>query len=130
MGAVEVRDYLTYLAKQRKVAFNTQRQALNALVFLYKHVLEQPLPPFSEYVRARASSHLPTVLTIDETRRLLNALPNVYQLIGQLLYGSGLRLIECLRLRVKDIDFGRATIFVRSGKGGKDRCRYAPRPSV
>jgi integron integrase len=126
MGAIEVRDYLTYLAKQRQVAFNTQRQALNALVFLYNRVLEKPLPPFSEYTRARASSHLPTVLTIDETSRLINALPNIYQLIGQLLYSTGLRLIECLRLRVKDIDFGRATIFVRSGKGGKDRRTLLP----
>src|SRR5215472_16019565 len=102
MGALEVREYLTHLAQQRKVAIDTQRQAMNALVFLYRRVLETPLPDFSEYVRARTSSHLPTVLTSDEAGRLLNALSGVYQLIGQLLYGSGIRLIECLRLRVKD----------------------------
>lgn len=121
MGAVEVREFLVHLAVERHVAEATQNQALNALVFLYREVLDQELGPLGEFERPHRGTRLPVVLRHDEIRRLLEATPAPYRLFLALLYGTGMRLLEGLRLRVKDIDFGYKQIIVRDGKGGKDR---------
>ncbi|MGQ0602685.1 MAG: integron integrase, partial [Anaerolineales bacterium] len=107
-------------------AASTQNQALNALVFLYRQVLHQDLDGRIEPVRAKRPERLPVVLTRDETHRLLDQLSGDYHLSAQLLYGSGLRLLECLRLRIKDIDFEQRAIVVRDGKGMKDRVTMLP----
>ena len=122
----EVSEFLTYLAVKRNVAASTQNQALNAIVFLYRHVLNAPLGDFSQFNRAKRPKNLPTVLTVEETRRLISHLSGESQVIAHILYGSGLRLTECLRLRVKDIDFSQNVIVVRDGKGGKDRRTMLP----
>jgi integron integrase len=121
LGPTHVEAFLTHLAVQRKVAPPTQNQALNALLFLYRRVLEVDLPWLDNVVRARKPARLPVVLTPDEVARVLASLRGVYWLIGGLLYGSGLRLMECVRLRVKDVDLHGRQIIVRSGKGAKDR---------
>jgi integron integrase len=126
MGEAEVREFLTNLATQGEVAASTQNQALNALIFLYRHVLERPLGDLGEVVRARRPQRLPVVLTVDEVGRVLQGLPGVYWLIGCLQYGSGLRLLESVRMRVKDLDFGHRAIVVRDGKGAKDRIVTLP----
>jgi integron integrase len=126
MGEQEVVEFLTYLAVQRNVSPSTQNQALNALVFLYKAVLDRPLGKIHGAVRAKKKQKLPVVLTPAEIGRLLNNLNGVYWLIGCLLYGSGLRLMECLRLRVMNLDFGHRCVFVMNGKGGKDRVVTLP----
>lgn len=122
----EVIDYLTYLAVKRKVAANTQNQALNALVFLYKHVVNKPLGDITSAARAKRPRKLPTVLSRDEVKELLLRLRGTHLVIGALLYGSGLRLMECLRLRVKDIDFSYSCIHIHDGKGAKDRIVTLP----
>jgi len=121
MGETEVAEFLTFLANEKNVAANTQNQALCALVFTYKVVLKRPLEDIQGAARAKRPSRLPVVFTQDEVRRVINQLDGVYWLLGCILYGSGLRLLECLRLRVLDLDFDRCAIIVRSGKGGKDR---------
>ncbi|GMW07612.1 MAG: integron integrase [Gammaproteobacteria bacterium] len=121
MGAPEIEAFLSYLATQRDVAAATQNQALSALLFLYKQVLNVELPWLDNVTRATRPKRLPVVLTPEEVRGVLVNLHGVYWLIGQLLYGSGLRLMEALRLRVKDIDFDYRQILVRDGKGSKDR---------
>ncbi len=121
MGGVEISQFLTYLAVKRNVSPATQNQALNALVFLYKHVLNQPLEDIQGAVRAKKKTKLPTVLTNDEVSNLLRQLSGPHWLAACLMYGSGLRLMECLRLRVLNLDFDRKAIFVMNGKGGKDR---------
>ena len=126
MGAAEVRQFLEHLATDRNVAAPTQDQALNALVFLYHGVLKIKLGELGEYLRANKPAHLPVVLARPEAQRLLAALPGTHQLIGQLLYGTGMRLLECLRLRIKDVDFERNQITVRDGKGFKDRVTMLP----
>ena len=111
MGEAEVEAFLSHLAVARDVAASTQNQALNALVFLYEQVLQRPLGVLSEFARVNRPARLPAVLTPEETRRVLVALkPGTNGLIIRLLYGTGMRLIECLRLRVKDVDFARAQI--------------------
>jgi integron integrase len=130
LGADEVRAYLTHLAVDRKVAPPTQNQALNALLFLYRRVLGIELAWIDDVVRAKKSARLPVVLTKDEVQATLAELQGVYWLIASLLYGSGLRLMECLRLRVKDLDFDQRQIVVRSGKGGKDRVTVLPNSVV
>jgi integron integrase len=125
MGAEEVRSFLSFLAVDQRVSASTQNQALNALVFLYKHVLNRELG-IVDAVRARRSRYLPTVLARGETQRVLSQLSGESRLICGLLYGSGLRLMECLRLRVKDLDFGAGRITVRDGKGFKDRVTVLP----
>lgn len=130
LGANEVRDYLTHLAVQRKVAASTQNQALNALLFLYRRVMGVELAWINEVIRAKKAARLPVVLSVEEVQALLSELQGPYWLIGSLLYGSGLRLMECLRLRVKDIDFEQRRIVVRSGKGGKDRVTVLPNAAV
>jgi integron integrase len=125
MGPPEVKAFLTYLALERKVAAATQNQALSALLFLYREVLNQPLSGI-DAVRARQPGRLPTVLTKSEAARVLSAMTGTPQLMAKLLYGSGLRAMECLRLRVKDLDFERRQILVRDGKGEKDRVTMLP----
>lgn len=125
MGVPEVEAFLTYLAVERKVAASTQNQALSALLFLYREVLRQPLADVAA-VRARQPERVPTVLTKDEAARVLSAMSGPTQLMAKLLYGSGLRALECLRLRVKDIDFEQRCIIVREGKGDKDRVTMLP----
>lgn len=126
MGENEVTAFLNYLARERDVAAATQNQALSALLFLYKEVLRQPLPWLDGLERARLPVRVPTVLTRDEVRRLLAATEGVKWLMASLLYGAGLRLRECLKLRVKDMDFGYRQIVVRDGKGAKDRVTMLP----
>lgn len=126
MGEGEIRQFLTHLAVERGVAASTQNQALNAVVFLYTHVLARDLGSFGAVERARRPERLPVVLTRDEVRRVLAALGGVNRLLGELLYGGGLRVMEALRLRVKDIDFGQRHLLVRDGKGQKDRTTVLP----
>jgi integron integrase len=127
MGAPEVAAFLTHLAVTAEVAASTQNQALNALVFLYDRVLEAPLGDFGEFARVNRPARLPEVLTQDETRRVFAALkPGTTGLMIRLLYGTGMRIMECLRLRVKDLDFERGRIIVREGKGDKDRVTVFP----
>ena len=126
MNSPEIEQFLTYLAVERNVAASTQNQALAALLFLYQQVLRQPLDYPIDAVRAKKPARLPVVLSQAEVNRLLAHLPDHHQLIARLLYGSGLRLREGLRLRVKDIDFDQHQIIVRSGKGHKDRDTLLP----
>lgn len=126
MGGPEVARFLSYLASERGVAASTQNQALNALVFLYRHVLEQPLGEMEGIVRAKRPTRLPTVLTRAEANVVLDQLGGTERLVASLLYGSGLRLLESLRLRVKDVDFTMNQLIVRDGKGRKDRATMLP----
>lgn len=116
MGVSEVEVFLSYLAGDERVAASTQNQALSALLFLYREVLHQDLGPV-DALRAQKPKRFPTVLTHDEVQRLLGQMSGTHQLMARLLYGSGLRLMECLRLRVKDLDFDYRTVTVRDGKG-------------
>lgn len=127
MGEPEVEAFLIWLTVEQNIAKSTQNQAFNALIFLYCHVLEQPLAGRIDAVRSRKKQRLPDVLSIDETQRMLNDMNGTTQLMAKLLYGSGLRLLECLRLRVKDIDFEINEIRVRNGNGDKDRLVPLPR---
>jgi integron integrase len=126
MGAREVEAFLTSLAVRDKVSASTQNQALSALLFLYREVLGVALPWMDDVRRAKRSQRLPVVLGRDEVASLLDQMAGVQWLVASLLYGSGLRLLEGLRLRVKDVDFGRREIVVRDGKGGKDRRTMLP----
>jgi integron integrase len=126
MGGEEVAEFLSELAVRGEVAASTQNQALNAIVFLYQHVLQLPLGNCSSFQRAKPKQKLPVVLTRQEVHTLLQALQPPWRMMATLLYGSGLRLMECLRLRIKDIDFGYRQIVVRDGKGGKDRITVLP----
>ena len=126
LGAAEVTAFLNHLATERTVAAATQNQALSALLFLYKEVLGQPLPWLDGLERAKRPARLPSVLTVDEVGRLLVQLQGARWLMASLLYGAGLRLRECLKLRIKDVDFGYRQIVVRDGKGGKDRVTMLP----
>lgn len=130
MGRAEVETFLSRLANQRRVAAGTQNQALAALLFLYREVLEQDLPWLDGVVRAKRSQRLPVVLSREEIRRLLEQLEGRDWLMAGLLYGSGMRLMECIRLRVKDVDFESLEITVREGKGRKDRHVPLPRSLV
>ncbi|TAN04092.1 MAG: integron integrase [Rhodanobacteraceae bacterium] len=121
MGGTEVAAFLTGLATRGRVAASTQNQALSALLFLYRAVLEVELPWLDDVIRAKHPRRVPVVLSRDEAQRVLGALEGVHWLMACLLYGSGMRLMECLRLRVKDVDFARNEITVREGKGRKDR---------
>jgi len=125
MGGKEIAAFLTYLAMERKVSASTQNQALNALVFLYKKVLKIPMYNF-DFKRARIGKRLPIVLSRDETHRVISNLQGEFHLMASLLYGSGLRLSECLNLRLKDIDFGLNELIIRGGKGDNDRRTILP----
>lgn len=127
MGAGEVSAFLSHLAVVGKVSASTQNQALAALVFLYGQVLDAPALELEDLVRARMPLRLPVVLTHEETRALLACVGGDSRLVAGLLYGAGLRLLECLRLRVKDLDLARGEIVVRDGKGRKDRVTMLPR---
>ncbi len=125
MGAKEIRAFLVHLAVERSVAASTQNQALSAILFLYREVLHQEIEPIL-LSSAKRPERLPTVLTHAETISVLNQLDGTHKLMAQLLYGSGLRLMECVRLRLKDLDFQYKTITVRDGKGEKDRITPMP----
>ena len=126
MGAVEVTRFLTSLAVDGRVAASTQNQALSALLFLYREVLGVELPWLDDLVRAKRPHHLPVVLTREEVRAVIGGLDGVTRLMAVVLYGAGLRLLECCRLRVKDIDFATNQITMRDGKGSKDRTTMLP----
>lgn len=129
MGKLEMEQFLTYLAVERNVASSTQNQALAALLFMYKEVLQMEPPWVENVTRAKKPQRLPVVLTKTEVSQLLENVPLSYQLQVKLLYGCGLRLMELVRLRVQDIDFGYQSITVRAGKGDKDRVVMLP-PSI
>lgn len=126
MGEAEVTAFLNFLATEREVAASTQNQALAALLFLYKDVLGQELPWLNNLTRAKRPQHLPVVLSRRQVKLVLSNLRNPVRLMCLLMYGSGLRLLECCQLRVKDIDFERRQIVVRAGKGNKDRVTLLP----
>ncbi len=126
MGAPEVSAFLTHLAVEGNVAPSTQNQALNALVFLYGPVLERPLGELAGVVRARKPRRLPVVLSREEVERLLSRLEGSPCLVASILYGSGLRLLEALQLRVKDLELARAELTIREAKGGRDRVSVLP----
>lgn len=126
MGEPEIAAFLTHLAVQRRVAAPTQSQALSAILFLYREVLQIDLDGRIDLVRAKPSKHLPVVLAKTEVQALLRRLSGEHKLMAQLLYGSGLRLMECVRLRVKDLDFEQRQVVVRDGKGMKDRVTVFP----
>lgn len=126
MGAPEVEAFLTHLAVQGRVAASTQNQAKAALLFLYREVLEQDLPWLQNIEQAKAPKRLPVVLTEAEAQAVLSRLGGTHWLVAGLLYGSGLRIMEALRLRVKDVEFARGEILVREGKGFKDRVTMLP----
>ena len=130
MGEPEIQAFLIYLATERNVSASTQNQALSALIFLYRNVLhlELELPP--GLITAKRSTNLPTVLTRSETHKVLQCMEGTAALAARLLYGAGLRLRECLRLRVKDIDFGNHQIIVRSPKGSNERSTLLPESLV
>jgi len=130
LGEAEVTGFLNYLASERNVAAATQNQALAALLFLYKQVLGRDLAWLEGMVRAKRPVRLPVVLSPGEAEALLAQLKGVYWLMASLLYGAGLRLMECLRLRVKDVDFAYRQILVRDGKGAKDRVTMLPERAV
>lgn len=126
LGSTDVSRFLSWLAEERHVSASTQTQALSALLFLYRNVLQLDLPWMTEVVRAPARVRLPVVLTRDEVRAIVRRLQGPERLVVMLLYGSGLRLLEGLRIRVKDIDFDQEQIVVRGGKGDKDRITMLP----
>lgn len=126
MAEAEVTQFLTHLARVGNVAASTQNQALSALLFLYKEVLKVEIGWLDNVERAKKPAKLPVVLTADEVQRIFTHLNGREKLMAQLLYGSGLRLMECVRLRIKDVDFARAHITVRDAKGGKDRVTMLP----
>jgi integron integrase len=126
MGKAEVEAFLSSLAVERNVAAATQNQALSALLFLYGEVLEVELPWLDNVQQAKAPKRLPVVLTREEVQAVLGRLRGAHWLVASLLYGTGMRVMECLRLRVKDVDFACGEILVRDGKGFKDRVTMLP----
>jgi integron integrase len=126
MGAGEIRSYLSHLAVEKEVTASTQNLALNSIIFLYKQVLKKEIGQLGEIEVAKRPKKLPTVFSQDEVLIILSLMKDTPQLVAGLLYGSGMRLMECLRLRVMDIDFERNQIIVRSGKGDKDRVTVMP----
>ena len=127
MGEPEINAFLTHLATDGQVSASTQTQALSALLFLYRNVVHRDVGALDDLVRARKPRRLPVVLTRDEVKGILDELDGDAWLIASLLYGSGLRLTECLRLRVQDVDLARLELTVHDGKGGKDRVTMLPR---
>jgi site-specific recombinase XerD len=129
-GEAKIEAFLTYLAVDKTVAPSTQNQAMNALVFLYKHVLKQPLDQEINAVRASRKINIPVVMTREEVARIIALMEGTPQLVVKLLYGSGLRILEALRLRVQDIDYEFKQLTVRSGKGAKDRVTPFPSSAI
>lgn len=130
MGKVEVEAYLSWLAEKRNVAASTQNQAFNAILFLYRDVLEVDIGRFDGVTRAKKPKRLPVVLTREEVHSILNSMNGTARLVGCLLYGAGLRLLDGLRLRVQDIDFAANELLIRDGKGGRDRRTMLPQTLV
>jgi site-specific recombinase XerD len=130
MNAHEVEAFLNHLATARQVSASTQNQALNALVFLYRDVLDQQLGEMPRLRRVQRRHRVPVILTREEVRRVLQGMTGTTKLMAELIYGAGLRVTECVTLRIKDIDFGAKTISVRNGKGGKDRTTMLPEQLV
>ena len=130
MGKAEIEAFLTHLAVERHVSAATQNQALNAILFLYRSVLEIDMPWMTDVVRAKHNRRIPVVLSVQEVKRVLAHLSGINELMASLLYGSGLRLMEAVRLRVKDVDFDYRQIVVRDGKGAKDRVTPLPERTV
>ncbi|MCX5839294.1 MAG: integron integrase [Deltaproteobacteria bacterium] len=126
MGAQEISRFLSHLATERNVAASTQNQALNAILFLYRQVLQKEIGDLGPTERARKPERLPTVMSRGEAGKLLAAMTGIHQLMAKILYGCGLRLMECVRLRIKDVDFDQSQIIVRDGKGMKDRATMLP----
>ena len=127
LGAKDIERFLSHLATVGKVSASTQKQALNALVFLYRDAIDKPLAEEIAPIRSKRLQRPPTVLIQEEVQRLLAAITGKHALMAKLLYGGGLRLMECNRLRIQDVDFGQGLIFVRGGKGGKDRTTILPK---
>lgn len=126
MGKVHIDNFLSRLATHDHVSASTQRQALNAVIFLYRHVLHQPIEEQLEPVRAKRHVRPPTVMSQSEVQRVLSFMEGTHRLMAKILYGCGLRLMECVRLRVQDLDFDRNILYVRDAKGGKDRTTVFP----
>jgi len=126
LGGPDVECFLNALVKERKISASTNKQALCALLFLYREVLGENLPWMTQIERPAVRKRIPSVLTVDEVRRVLDQMQGEPALICRLLYGTGMRLMEAMRLRVKDVDFARRVIVVRDGKGGKDRVTMLP----
>lgn len=126
MGLTEVRAYLTFLASMQQVSASTHQQAISALLFLYRDVLEAELPWLGDLERPKKPKRIPVVLSVDEIQRVLNVMEGTHALMARLLYGTGMRLMECVRLRVKDVDFQLHQIIIRNGKGDKDRVTVLP----
>ena len=127
LGAKDIERYLSHLATDDAVSASTLRQAFNALVFLYRDVLDKPLAEEIAPIRSKRLQRPPTVLIQSEVQRLLALITGKHALMAKLLYGGGLRLMECIRLRVQDVDFGQGLIFIRGGNGGKDRTTILPK---
>lgn len=131
MGIPEIESYLTYLAVERKISASTQNQALAGIIFLYTQVLKIEIAPKEiNASRARQSQKLPVVLSKEETQKVIGLMTGTHKLIAQILYGGGLRIMEGIRLRTKDIDFANRQIIIRSGKGNKDRITMLPEKIV
>jgi len=126
MAESEINTFLTHLAVKEKVSASTQNQALSAILFLYRYVLARQIGNLDEVIRARKPKRLPVAMTRDEVKLVLSELAGDKWLMASLMYGAGLRLMECLRLRVQDIDFARDEILVRDGKGANDRITMLP----
>ncbi len=126
MGKREIEAFLNYLVTRRRLSASSQSQALNAIVFMYKQVLESDPGWLDNLARAKRKQHLPTVLSVAEVRSVLEHMRGTPRLMAELMYGAGLRVNECCQLRIKDVDFDLRTITVRSGKGGKDRATLLP----
>jgi site-specific recombinase XerD len=126
MASAEVESFLNHLAFEKRLSVSSQTQALNALVFLYDSVLQQPLAEMTGLKRVQRRHRVPVVLARDEVKAILEQMTGVVRLIAELMYGSGIRVNECMTLRVKDIDFSNGVLNVRSGKGGKDRTTLLP----
>jgi integron integrase len=126
MGKKEIESFLSYLVVQRNVAPSTQNQAFNAILFLFRQVLEMEMPENIQSIRSKKPVRVPTVMTPEETHKLIAMMNGVHQLMAKTIYGCGLRVLECLRLRVKDVDFSLNQIVVRDGKGKKDRITVLP----
>ena len=126
MGSAEIEAFLTHLAVNEKVAASTQNQAFSALLFLYREVLKKDLEFTIDSIRAKKPKRLPTVLTKEEVRQVIGCMSGTHRLMASMLYGSGLRLMECVRLRVKDIDYAQSQVTVRDGKGMEDRVTMLP----
>jgi len=127
LAGKDLQDFLSHLAVEKKVASSTRNQALNAIVFFYRHILEKDIENELSAVRAKQRGRLPVVLTEREVRQVFDGLSGVHRLMTMLIYGCGLRLQECLSLRIKDIDFERNMVIVRSSKGDKDRRTILPK---